>query len=220
MGIASSRNSEDSTPPPAADDSDSGSDSNEEVIAQTVYARSPFRRGQLVLVPAKAFGDEYAAEKPGTLLGTLTCIKSVERDESGEERRIWEVQYETGPWETDEGFFDAEFQDLRGVATSSVDEKIQVAIASGLIPLFMFWKDIPGNEMPRIVRACMTRIRERAGGQFKVFLVDSSAAPAPPRGWGRGWGSDPRHKIAHIKDYVSFHLMKTYGGVWLDASIV
>ena len=77
-------------------------------MAPTVYARSPFRRGQLVLVPANAFGDDYAAENPETLPGTLLSIKHVERDESGEERRIWEVQYETGPWETDESFFDAE----------------------------------------------------------------------------------------------------------------
>ena len=77
-------------------------------MAQEVYARSPFRRGQLVLVPANAFGDDYAAENPETLSGTLICIKSVERDEAGEERRIWDVQYETGPFETDESFFDTD----------------------------------------------------------------------------------------------------------------
>ena len=77
-------------------------------IDPAAYERSPFRRGQLVLVPAEAFGDDYAAENPETLSGTLICIKSVERDEAGEERRIWDVQYETGPFETDESFFDTD----------------------------------------------------------------------------------------------------------------
>ena len=77
-------------------------------MAQEVYARSPFNRGEEVLVPANAFGDDYAAENPETLSGTLICIKSVERDEAGEERRIWDVQYETGPFETDESFFDTD----------------------------------------------------------------------------------------------------------------
>ena len=76
------------------------------MMAQEVYARSAFHRGEEVLVPANAFGDDYAAENPETLSGTLICIKSVERDEAGEERRIWDVQYETGPFETDESFFE------------------------------------------------------------------------------------------------------------------
>ena len=94
--------------PPSAMDEDDASDSDEEFMAPTVYARSPFRRGEKVLVPANAFGDDYAAENPETLSGTLICIKSVERDEAGEERRIWDVQYETGPFETDESFFDTD----------------------------------------------------------------------------------------------------------------
>ena len=44
---------------------------NAPAIDPAVYARSPFRRGQLVLVPAIAFGDEYAAENPATLPGTV-----------------------------------------------------------------------------------------------------------------------------------------------------
>ena len=96
-------------PPSAMDEDDAdASDSDEEFMAPAVYARSPFRRGEKVLVPANAFGDDYAAENPETLSGTLICIKSVERDEAGEERRIWDVQYETGPFETDEAFFDTD----------------------------------------------------------------------------------------------------------------
>ena len=76
--------------------------------ASTAYARSPFRRGQLVLIPANAFGDDYAAEHPETLPETLVSIASVERNETGEERRVWSVQYAEGPFETDESFFDAE----------------------------------------------------------------------------------------------------------------
>ena len=96
-------------PPSAMDEDDAdASDSDEEFMAPAVYARSPFRRGEKVLVPANAFGDDYAAENPETLSGTLICIKSVERDEAGEERRIWDVQYETGPFETDESFFDTD----------------------------------------------------------------------------------------------------------------
>ena len=78
-----------------------------------------------MLVPANAFGDEYAAENPETLPGTLLSIKHVERDEAtGEERRIWEVQYETGPWETDESFFDAEPELPAPVPPSPVVEGI------------------------------------------------------------------------------------------------
>ena len=86
------------------------SDGDAESTAPEVYARSPFRRGQLVQVPANAFGDDYAAENPETVSGTLIRITSVERDEAGTERRLWEVQYESGPWETDESFFDAEVE--------------------------------------------------------------------------------------------------------------
>ena len=91
----------------SAMDEDDASDSGG-IMAQEVYARSPFHRGEEVRVPANAFGDDYAAENPETLSGTLICIKSVERDEAGEERRIWDVQYETGPFETDESFFDTD----------------------------------------------------------------------------------------------------------------
>jgi hypothetical protein len=93
--------------PPSAMDEDDDSTSDG-IVAQEVYARSPFHRGEEVRVPANAFGDDYAAENPETLSGTLICIKSVERDEAGEERRIWDVQYETGPFETDESFFDTD----------------------------------------------------------------------------------------------------------------
>ena len=101
---------------PHDDDDDSmgetpaASDGDAESTAPEVYARSPFRRGQLVQVPANAFGDDYAAENPETVSGTLIRITSVERDEAGTERRLWEVQYESGPWETDESFFDAEVE--------------------------------------------------------------------------------------------------------------
>ena len=84
------------------EDNDSTSDG---IVDQAVYDRSPFGPGQLVLVPANAFGDDYADENPETLPGTLLSIKHVELDEAGEERRIWDVRYETGPFETDESFF-------------------------------------------------------------------------------------------------------------------
>ena len=95
---------DDSMGAPAASEGDA------ESTAPEVYAQSPFRRGQSVLVPANAFGDDYAAENPETVSGTLIRITSVERDEAGTERRLWEVQYESGPWETDESFFDAEVE--------------------------------------------------------------------------------------------------------------
>ena len=59
-------------------------------------------------MPAAAFGPDYAAEHPETLLGTLLSIKSVERDDSGAERRVWNVKYAEMAYPTDESFFDAE----------------------------------------------------------------------------------------------------------------
>jgi len=75
---------------------------------RTVNAQLQFRPGQRVLVPAAAFGPDYAAEHPETLLGTLLSIDSVERDESGAERRVWNVQYAEMAYPTNESFFDAE----------------------------------------------------------------------------------------------------------------
>ena len=78
---------------------------NAPAIDPAVYARSPFRRGQLVLVPAAAFGDDYASEHPQTLPGSLVSITNVERDEAGGERRLWNVSYADYAWETDESWF-------------------------------------------------------------------------------------------------------------------
>ena len=78
-------------PPSAMDEDDAdASDSDEEFMAPAVYARSPFRRGEKVLVPANAFGDDYAAENPETLPGTLLSIKHVGVEDlpnSGKSRR-------------------------------------------------------------------------------------------------------------------------------------
>ena len=85
--------------------------------------------------------------------------------------------------------------------------------------MFTFWEIPPYHvRVPIIVETCIERYRAFAGNRFAVFVVDRSAAPVPPGGWDRFWGSE--NSIAHIKDYVSFYLISTFGGIWLDASII
>ena len=68
---------------------------------------------------------------------------------------------------------------------SGLDKQIQEAIASGKKPVFLFWENMSGEEMPRTVEACITRIRERAGDQFRVFVVDIPAAQITSGGFRR-----------------------------------
>jgi len=90
-------------------------------------------------------------------------------------------------------------------------------MAQRKILIFMFWECEEGKPVPDIVKACMERFYRFAGDRFKVLVVNRHAAPAPPGGWDRNWGEKP---LAHIKDYVSFHLVRTFGGIWFDASII
>ena len=53
-----------------------------------------------VVVPARAFGEEWALENPGDYPGTI-----VELDEECAAGRTWLVDYEDGPTSTDEAFF-------------------------------------------------------------------------------------------------------------------
>ena len=111
------------------------------------------------------------------------------------------------------------FLDGGFVQNGDLAQEVGAAIAAGLIPVFTFWEIPPGDvDAPTIVRACIERYRAFAGDRFAVFVVDRSAAPVPPGGWDRFWGSE--NSIAHIKDYVSFYLISTFGGIWLDASII
>ena len=111
------------------------------------------------------------------------------------------------------------FLDGGFVQNGDLAQEVGAAIAAGLIPVFTFWEIPPGDvDAPTIVRACIERYRAFASNLFRVFVVDRSAAPVPPGGWDRFWGSE--NSIAHIKDYVSFYLISTFGGIWLDASII
>ena len=111
------------------------------------------------------------------------------------------------------------FLDGGFVQNGDLAQEVGAAIAAGLIPVFTLW-EIPAHHFraPVIVDTCIERFRAFAGTRFKVFVVDRSAAPVPPGGWDRFWGSE--NSIAHIKDYVSFYLISTFGGIWLDASII
>ena len=59
-----------------------------------------WRPGMRVVVPARAFGEEWAVENPGDYPGTI-----VELDEECAAGRTWLVDYEDGPTSTDEAFF-------------------------------------------------------------------------------------------------------------------
>ena len=111
------------------------------------------------------------------------------------------------------------FLDGGFVQNGDLVQEVNAAIAAELIPVFTLW-EIPAHHFraPVIVDTCIERFRAFAGTRFKVFVVDRSAAPVPPGGWDRFWGSE--NSIAHIKDYVSFYLISTFGGIWLDASII
>jgi hypothetical protein len=61
---------------------------------------SKWRPGMRVVVPARAFGEEWALENPGDYPGTI-----VELDEECAAGRTWLVDYEDGPTSTDEAFF-------------------------------------------------------------------------------------------------------------------
>jgi hypothetical protein len=61
---------------------------------------SKWRPGMRVVVPARAFGEEWALENPGDYPGTI-----VELDEECAAGRTWLVEYEDGPTSTDEAFF-------------------------------------------------------------------------------------------------------------------
>lgn len=105
------------------------------------------------------------------------------------------------------------------VQNDDLVQEVNAAIAAGRIPVFTFWEIPPYHvRVPIIVETCIERYRAFAGDRFAVFVVDRSAAPVPPGGWDRFWGSE--NSIAHIKDYVSFYLISTFGGIWLDASII
>ena len=61
---------------------------------------SRWRPGMRVVVPARAFGEEWARVNPGEYPGTIARLH--EEDATG---RTWIVVYEDGPHPTDEDFF-------------------------------------------------------------------------------------------------------------------
>ena len=71
-------------------------------MRRRVLLPSRWRPGQAIVVPARAFGEEWALENPGEYPGTIVQLAG----ESAEEGRTWLVQYEEGePHPTDEVFF-------------------------------------------------------------------------------------------------------------------
>ena len=71
-------------------------------MRRRVLLPSRWRPGQAIVVPARAFGEEWALDNPGEYPGTIVQLAG----ESAEEGRTWLVQYEEGePHPTDEVFF-------------------------------------------------------------------------------------------------------------------
>ncbi len=154
---------------------------NAPAIDPAVYARSPFRRGQLVLVPAAAFGDDYASEHPQTLPGSLVSITNVERDEAGGERRLWNVSYADYAWETDESWF---LESAPEAASEEVD-----ALVARNAPIERTEKPRGGRGRPATIEAATT-VRDyfSRGGKTQDLQYDlkhgffrvRTAPDAPP----------------------------------------
>lgn len=82
--------------------------------------------------------------------------------------------------------------------------------------IWMYWENRPGYVKPSYLELCAETI-SRNRGQYELRLLDERTVedyitlPAKVR---------RLEEIAHRADYIRFHLLARYGGVWLDADVV
>jgi hypothetical protein len=86
-------------------------------------------------------------------------------------------------------------------------------------PVWVFWFQ-GEQQMPELIRACQ-RSRIRAAGTHPVVLLDKDNIKKyisfPKEVWARF--EEGKLRVQHLADMIRVHLLRQYGGLWLDASI-
>lgn len=82
--------------------------------------------------------------------------------------------------------------------------------------IWMYWENRPFSRKPPYLELCLETI-ERHRGDYEIFLLNEKTV--------REYIDVPKkvqqlEEIAHKADYIRFHLLERYGGVWLDADII
>lgn len=82
--------------------------------------------------------------------------------------------------------------------------------------LWMYWENRPGAVMPDYLALCQETIRCHAG-DYELRVLNEHTV--------KEYLEVPEivfrlEDIAHRADYIRFHLLERYGGVWLDADVV
>ena len=82
--------------------------------------------------------------------------------------------------------------------------------------IWMYWENRPFTKKPAYLELCLDSIK-RHKGDYELVLLDERSVkdyieiPAKVRQF---------EHIAHRADYIRFHLLHRYGGVWLDADVI
>ena len=96
------------------------------------------------------------------------------------------------------------------------------------LPIWIYWDNIESDKMPAYIELCIETIKKNCGPLFEVHLVNAKNVKdylpkINPR------YKDIRHEgspIGHPKNtsvmtaYIRVQLLKTYGGVWMDADTI
>lgn len=94
----------------------------------------------------------------------------------------------------------------------------EAGMSDTLIPnvIWMYWENKPGRQKPGYLQLCEETIRRHSGG-YEVRVLDERSVldyiDLPDKVLRL-------EEIAHKADYIRFHLLARYGGVWLDADVV
>lgn len=87
-------------------------------------------------------------------------------------------------------------------------------------PIWLFWWQ-GEDRMPPIVKRCLNSVKRNANGR-KVILITKNNLKDYLQLSSRLIKLNETHKIpmAHFSDVIRFNLLKNYGGLWLDATIL
>ncbi|MTD10592.1 hypothetical protein GIX10_03875 [Acinetobacter sp. YIM 103518] len=78
--------------------------------------------------------------------------------------------------------------------------------------VWMYWHE---KEMPKLILMCVNRIREINPNYTVILLNDENI-----ENFVDGLNDFVFPEIQHKSDYIRLYLLKKYGGVWMDASIL
>lgn len=84
--------------------------------------------------------------------------------------------------------------------------------------IWMYWENKPGTTKPNYLKLCFDTIRYHCNDKFRIYLLDQVTIykylPTLRKDLAK------KLEISPKSDYIRYHLLEKYGGIWIDADTI